>query len=118
LLPVTGLRLRSTGGGTQGLWIYAWSKTPASTCTDKTAVVISATDNAYALVGFPVSATLGGAPGSFDGGTYVQLTNLVSNFKNQDSSPGTAIYLCIVSTSTVTPATTADLSLVLGGIQD
>ena len=113
-----GLRLRSAGGATNTIWVYAWSKTPAATCTDKSAYVTSASDAPYALIGFPTSVTLGPAPGVWDATTVAQLTNIVSNFKNQDTTPGTAIYLCLITAGTVTPATTTDLSIVLGGIQD
>ena len=115
---LAGLRLKSVGGATNTVWIYGWSKTPLATCTDKAAYVANAGDQPYALVGFPMQITLGNSPGSWDTATYANMTNLVNNFKNQDASPGTALYFCIVTAAAVTPATTADLSMVLGGIQD
>lgn len=113
-----GLRLKSTGGSTNTVWIYGWSKTPTGTCTDKAAYVANAADNPYALVGFPVQATLGGSPGAWDTATYAQIAGLISPFNNQDSSPGTAIYFCIVTAGSVTPATTSDLSFNVAGIKD
>lgn len=115
---IDALRLRSAGGSTNGVWIYAWSKLPSATCTDKTTYVSAAADAAYALPGFPAFGTLGNAPGSWDTATTVQVSGLTANFKNQDTTPGQSIYLCIVTSASVTPASTSDLSLVVGGIQD
>lgn len=115
---LNGVRLKSAGGSTNTIWLYAWSKTPAATCTNNAAFVSSATDNPYALVGFPTSVVMGGAPGAWDTATYAQLTALLSQFDNQDTVPGTAIYLCLVTAGSVTPAATTDLSIVLGGMQD
>lgn len=115
---IDAVRLKSTGGSTNTIWVYAWSHSPAATCTDKAAYVASTSDQPYAIPGFPVAVTLGGAPGSWDTATYAMLSNLVSNFKNQDSSPGTAVYLCLVTAGSVTPASTSDLSLIVGGVQD
>jgi hypothetical protein len=115
---LNGIRLKSSGGATNTIWVYAWSKTPTATCTDKSAYVTSASDSPYALVGFPAQVVMGNAPGAWDTTTTAQLTALLANFKNQDSSPGTALYICLVTAGTVTPATTADLSINLGGSQD
>jgi len=112
------LRMNSNGGSTNTGWIYAWSKTPSSTCTDKSAFVKNTADNAYAIPGFPQAFTLGAAPGSWDTSTSAQLVGLNTPFKNQDVSPGTAIYICIVTGASVTPAATTDLSLVVNGLQD
>ena len=114
---LTGLRLRSAGGATNTIWVYAWSKTPASTCTDNVAFGANSADAPYALVGFPQSITLA-SPGSWDTASMASITNQVANFVNKDTSPGTALYFCLVTAGSVTPATTADLSVVLGGIQD
>jgi hypothetical protein len=113
-----GLRLKSTGGGTETVWVYAWSKTPAATCTDKSAYVANTADTPYALVGFPMQTTLGGNPGSWDTATYANLTGLVNNFVNQDGTPSTNLYFCVVTAGATTPATTSDLSMSLGGIRD
>ncbi len=115
---LNNIRLKSTGGSTNTLWVYAWSKTPTATCTDKAAYVPNAADNPFALGGFPTSVTLGGAPGAWDTSTYAQITGLFSNFKNQDTSPGTPIYLCLVTAGPVTPPTTADMTGIVSGIQD
>jgi hypothetical protein len=115
---LTTMRLKSTGGATNTIWIYAWSKSPAATCTNNNPYVASASDNAYAIPGFPTSVVLGGAPGAWDTATYAQLTGMFSNFDNYDTVPGTAIYLCLVTAGAVTPATTADMTAVLGGLQD
>lgn len=111
-------RLRSVGGSTNTVWVYAWSKTPASTCTDKAAFVSSAGDGLYSLPGFPLQLTLGGAPGAWDTYTYAQALGQNSVFKNQDTAPATAVYMCIVTAGTVTPASTSDLSIVIAGYQD
>ena len=114
---LTGLSLRSAGGATNTIWVYAWSKTPASTCTDNVAFGANSADAPYALVGFPQSITLA-SPGSWDTASMASITSQVANFQNKDTSPGTALYFCLVTAGSVTPATTADLSIVLGGIQD
>lgn len=111
------LRLASAAGAAQTIWIYAWSKTPASTCADKAAFVKSAADNAYSLPGFPQSVTLA-SPGAFDTGSYGALGNLAVQFDNQDTTPGTAIYLCLVAAAGFTPAATSDFSIVATGVQD
>lgn len=115
---LTNLRLKSTGGSLNTVWVYAWSKTPVATCTDKSAYVNSTTDAPYLLPGFPVQAVLGTAPGVWDAYTYAQILGLNSQFKNQDSSPGTSLFFCIVTAGAVTPPTTADLSFVGDGYQD
>lgn len=115
---VDAMRLKSAGASTNTVWIYGWSKAPASTCTDKSAFVSSAADNNFALPGFPITGTLGGSPGAWDTATYAQFASLTANFDNQDTTPTKNIYLCIVTAGSVTPATTADLSLIIGGVQD
>ena len=115
---LNGIRIKSAGGSTNTLWVYAWSKTPGATCTNNAAYVASAGDSAYSLVGFPTSVVLGGAPGAWDTATAAQLTALIANFKNQDTSPGTAIYICLVTAGAVTPASTSDITINLSGMQD
>lgn len=118
---LSGLTIRSVGGSTNTVWVYAWSKHPVSTCTDKSAFALSASDKPYGIPGFPQSVTLGGAPGaSFDTSTYGQVTvnSPLGHFVNQDTSLGTAIYLCLVTGGAVTPAATSDLSLIAGGVKD
>jgi hypothetical protein len=112
---LAALRLKSTGGSTNTVWIYAWTKTPASTCTDKAAFVFNAADQAFALPGFPVQAVLGGSPGAWDTSTYAQVLGLNVPGLNQDTTPGQNLYLCIVTAGAVTPASTADLSIALTG---
>jgi len=114
---LNGIRIRSKGGSTNTIWVYAVSKSPAWTCTDKAAFVAADGDAANALVGFPQSVMLA-SPGSWDTASYGQLTNLVANFTNKDTSPGTAIYICLVTAGSVTPATTGDLVGVFSGLQD
>lgn len=114
---LNGLRLRSAQGATNTVWIYAWSKTPASTCTDKSAFVASAADAPNALVGFPQSVTLA-SPGAFDTASYGNITAQIANFVNKDTSPGTALYFCLVTTGTVTFSSTADLTFTASGMQD
>jgi hypothetical protein len=111
------VRITSAGGATNTIAVYAWSKAPASTCADKAAFVRSATDTPYAIPGFPISITLS-AGSAGDTATYGQLTGLAAQFKNQDASPGSAIYLCLVTQGNVTPASTADLAVGASGFQD
>jgi hypothetical protein len=115
---LNGIRIKSNGGATNTYWVYAWSKTPGATCTNNAPYVTAIGDSAYALVGFPTSVVMGNAPGAWDTATAAQLSSLISNFKNQDTSPGTAIYLCLVTAGAVTPAATTDISIIASGMQD
>lgn len=115
---INGIRIKSLGGSTNTIWLYGWSKTPTATCTDKAAYVANVADNPYAIPGFPIQVTLGGAPGAWDTATYAQIGPILSNFKNQDSSPGLQAYLCAVTAGSVTPASVSDLSMIVGVQQD
>ena len=115
---IDAIDISSAGGSTNTIWIYAWDKQPAATCTKNAAFAPSATDNAYKLPGFPMSGTLTTNGLSVDTRTRIQLSGFVSNFDNQDSSAGTAIYFCLVTAGSVTPAATTDLSIVIGGLRD
>ena len=114
---ITALMLQSKGGATNTVWIYAFQKSPASTCTDKTAFSLSSSDRPYLVPGFPQSVTLA-SPGSWDAASYASVLNLTSNFKNQDTTPGQSIYFCLVTAAAVTPASTTDLIFTVGLPQD
>ena len=114
---LANITLKSKGGATNTIWVYAFSKSPASTCTDHTAFSLSASDAPYMLPGFPQSVTLA-SPGSWDTASYgtISPTN-GSQYVNQDGTPGKNIYLCFVTAGAVTPASTSDLALSAGGFQ-
>lgn len=115
---ISNIALQSVGGSTNTIWIYLFSKSPASTCTDKAAFVWSNADRPYLIGGAPLSVTLGGAPGAWDTATYAALSNLTLNFKNADTTASPNIYACLVTGGSVTPATTTDLKLTIGNTQD
>jgi hypothetical protein len=114
---ITSLMLQSKGGSTNTVWIYAFQKSPVSTCADKSAFSFSSADRPYLVPGFPQSVTLA-SPGSWDTASEASVMNLTANFKNQDSTPGPWIYFCLVTAGSVTPATTSDLIFTVGLPQD
>lgn len=109
------ITLASKGGITATEVIYAFRKSPASTCTDHSAFVLSSTDLPYLVPGFPVSVTPAALAGTTQ--TIANATVNVST-SNADSSATTNLYLCVVTTGTPTPASTADLVLNISGVQD
>lgn len=112
------ISLRNANGATNQVYVYLYDKNPStSTCTDHTTFSETAADAVYRIVP-PISLTLGGAPGAWDTKTTASLQNAVMNFKNQDGTPTINIYACIVTAASVTPGTTGDLDMTIGGIND
>lgn len=109
------LSLSSAGGSTNAVWIYAWTKSPSATCTDNVTFAANSADKGYLLPGFPMQVTLGGAPGSWDTRTFAQVTGLAIPALNQDATPTTNLYACLVTGASVTPASTSDLVLTASG---
>lgn len=105
----------SKGGMTTGMAIYGFTKTPASTCTDKAAFVLSSTDLPYLIPGFPVTLT----PATSVGTTQSTASQSIPvSVNNQDSSPTQNLYFCAVTTGTPTPASTTDLVFNYSLVQD
>lgn len=114
---LTNLGIQSNSGQTPTLWVYAWSKQPASTCTDQQPFVMQASDRPYLLPNFPQPVTLSN-PGSWETGTYGLLSDLNSQFVNHDTSPGKNVYVCLVTATALTPGSTTDLTVNANAIQD
>lgn len=113
---LTSIRVASKGGSTVGVVAYVWSKNPSgTTCTDKTNFVVSQADNEFLVVS-PQSITPALIASAQDTTTYGGASGLVGNFVNQSSN--TNLYLCLLANASVTPATTTDLRINIGGIKD
>lgn len=101
---IGNLLWRSVGGSTGVLVIRIWDVSPAATtCTDNTAFVGSATDDKH-LVATPFSITPA-APGSTTGDASTYATKAFTppaSFANQDSTPTPNIYVCAVTVATDT----------------
>ena len=107
--------LSSKGGLTATEAVYAFTKSPASTCTDKAAFVLSSADLPFLVPGFPVSLT----PATTAGTTQTTSSVVVNEpVKNADSSATTNLYFCAVTTGTPTPASTTDLVFTYTILQD
>lgn len=113
---LTQITLGSKGGSTVGIVAYVWSKNPSNTtCTDKSNFVVSQTDNQYLIVS-PQLITPSLAVSAQDTTTYGSASNLVGNFVNGSSN--TNLYVCLLASASVTPATTTDLRLTIQGVKD
>ena len=105
----------SKGGMTTSMALYAFTKSPASTCTDKSAFVLSSTDLPYLVPGFPITITPAVTVGTTQS-TAAQ--SIAVSVNNQDSSATTNLYFCAVTTGTPTPASTSDLIFNYALVQD
>lgn len=117
---LTDLRIRSKSGQAFAGWVYAWTKQPTTTCTDQATFVSNDADAAYALPGFPQAFTMN-VPGSWETASYGQIPNINMQFVNQDTTPGKAIWFCIVLSTAIAspgPTTTSDLTINGSAIQD
>jgi hypothetical protein len=110
------LQITSKGGSTVAMTVYAWTKSPSTTCADKSAMSYNTADNPYLVPGFPVVMT----PAVIGSGTTESFAQQAGPYSanNQDSTLTTNLYVCIVANATVTPASTSDLILSLAGIND
>lgn len=105
------VQLASKGGSTVGVWVYLWNKNPAaSTCTDRNNFVTSQADNQN-LIAVPFLLTPALGVSANDVTTYAQQANMAAPFVNNDTSPGTTVYACLLAAAAVTPATTTDYRL-------
>lgn len=109
------ISLASKGGITAAEALYIFTKSPASTCTDKSAFVLSSTDLPYLVGGVPITLT----PAATAGTTQTTATTSLNvSVSNQDSSPTANLYVCAVTTGTPTPASTTDLIFNYSILQD
>jgi len=106
----------SKGGTLTSMVVYGFTKSPASTCTDKATFALSSTDLPYLIPGFPVTLTPATSVGTTQ--STASLSIPVST-NNQDSPSLTQnLYFCAVTTGTPTPASTTDLVFSYAIIQD
>ena len=95
--------------------IYGFEKSPASTCTDKSAFVLSNTDMPYIIPGFPITIT----PGANNGTTQtIGSQSIVTSTKNYDSPATANLYFCAVINGTPTPGSTTDLTFQYALVDD
>jgi len=96
----------SKGGVTAPIVEYAFTQSPASTCTDKAAFVLSSADLPFLVPGFPITLTPAAAAGTTQTTASAVVNTAVAN---ADSTPTVNLYVCAVTTGTPTPASTTDL---------
>ena len=108
--------LYSKGGATNSFTIYAFDALPAgSTCPDKSALALGNADLGKLIPGFPIVLT----PATAQGITQsVASQALVTSVKNQDTTPTTNVYFCIVANASYTPGSASDLILKVSVSQD
>jgi hypothetical protein len=108
--------ITSNGGSTTAMTIYIFDTNPtASTCTDKSAFSLAAADVAkLAMAPFVLSPSVIGS-GTTD--ASAQFSQSIS-VKNQDATPATNLYVCVVANGSVTPASTSDLVAKISGAVD
>ncbi len=99
---VTQFLWKSTNGSTGSAVVRIWQKSPANTtCTDNSAFVGSDTDDAF-LITTPFTITpVAPAVTTGDAATYAAQPALW-DYKNVDTSPGTNLYVCVVTVATDT----------------
>ena len=112
---INSISLASKGGLTATEVLYVFTKSPASTCTDKAAFVLSSADLPYLVGGTPITLSPATTAGTTQTTAAASLNVSVSN---QDSSPTTNLYVCAVTTGTPTPASTSDLIFNYSVLQD
>ena len=92
--------------------VFAFDSNPASsTCSDKSAYTVNVADISKLIPGFPVVLTPAIAQSMAETAASAQLASPV---KNQDGTPATSIFVCVVANATVTPASTTDLFFKFG----
>jgi hypothetical protein len=109
------LMMTSKAGNVVAMTVYVFDTNPtASTCTDKTAFVLNSADIAkLAFAPFVVT------PGVPQGATASAADYAVNrSVKNQDGTPTTNLYVCIVANAAVTPGSTTDLVFKINLAQD
>ena len=111
------VQIASKTAYTGTITVYGFTKSPASTCTDNAAFVLSSTDLPYLIPGFPVALT----PAALNSTTQTMASNAFvppTSVKNADSSATTNLYFCAVVTATTSPGGTTNFFFNYGMIQD
>ena len=108
-------QITSKGGNTGAMTIYTYDTKPVGTCTDTSAFVENAAD-----IGKRFMAPFVMTPAVVGAGTTsatAQLLQVVSG-QNHDNPQLQNLYICIVANGAITPASTSDLVVKIGGAQD
>jgi hypothetical protein len=109
---LSSLALISNGGSAIAKQIYVFSANPgSSTCVDRASFSIAAADRAKLVTTFQLT------PAAPSGATWseAEQANLARSFV---TGADANLYVAIVETGAETPASTSDLVLTLGGVQD
>jgi hypothetical protein len=93
--------------------IYGFLKSPASTCTDKTAFVLSSND--VIAPGFPITISLAANGGSTQTTGFATVNTPEQNL---DTTPALNMYFCAVTPGTPTPGSVADVRFTYSALQD
>ena len=110
------LSISSKGGVTQAMTVYAFDTDPTSiTCTNNSGFTMVAADIGKLVPGFPIVLT----PAVAQGMTMTQASQpITTSVKNQDGTPTTNLYFCIVANGAMTTTTTTDITFKVGIAQD
>lgn len=104
------LHVASKGGGTTALQVYVFASNPSSsTCTDKSTFTLNAADVSKLLTTFQIT------PGTITGTSVTEAE--VALGKSYTTTDG-KLYFAIVSGGAWTPASTTDLVINIGVIED
>jgi hypothetical protein len=115
---LVSLGLQSKGGQTATFSAYVFTRQPVTTCADGAAFSLNAADRPYLVGGQPIPLALATVnSGTGDTATYASLTTGALPFVNQDTTPGTSLYVYLVPSTSTTPASSSDLILTAGAVQ-
>ncbi len=107
---------KSTAGSTGQVVFRIWQKNPAgTTCTDHTAFVGSATDDAQLLIAPFALTPAAPAVTTGDAATYAVLLPGRLSFVNSDTSPGKNLYVCVLTVATDTADESSTVAVRLSG---
>lgn len=106
---------KSKAGSVGQVLVRIWQKTPAGTCTDHTAYVGSAADDAN-LVLSPFAVTpVGPAVATGDAQTYGPFYPGRTSYVNADTVPSRNLYVCVLTVATDTADESNTVSVTLSG---
>lgn len=115
---INSFAIQSKGGSTPTITVYAFDANPtATTCTDKSAFSMGAADRPHLIGGAPFTLTLA-TVGTGDTATYAIDQSMGLQVRNQDATPTANIYVCLVTGTAFTPASTSDITIKVGVSQN
>jgi len=116
---ISGIHAWTSWGSTATYVLRLWQKNPTGTsCTDGSAFVGSATDDAYLLTGPQALQFNAPLNTTGDAKSYADLLALSIDYKNADGTTTQNVYGCLVTNASDTPGASATLSLGLAGPQN